>query len=201
MVVELLAPGASALASIVSAELGRLIVSPEDTPPPAGRVLLRFPMEGLMVQASARLTELPGREDAAVLLDSFANVQRLERRATHRLDEPVRVRVQAGEEHSEARVLPAVNISERGLLLGWPEQPGVVLGEQVKMGIALGRESIEATGEVVRTDDCHSAIKFVEITLDARDHITSYVFRRERERRLRETPYDELPGLPPDGEV
>lgn len=189
MILELESPSGSAFARIENAERNALVATLESPFPHAGRAKVRIPLGEALISATVRVTFPDVNTPNAVLLDHFAAVSTMERRSSVRLHEPVRTCVKPDSNESGYRILPALNISARGVLIGWPESPDVVLGEHVEIVVTLDNVTLPLRGEVVRVDGERTAIRFEELPERAHDAIVSYVFRREHERKLVDDPY------------
>lgn len=161
-----------------------MVIKPDSASLSTGPVTIRMPMPGALVRASARVTDVIPGPLPTVTLERFEHVEKCERRRYPRLYEPVAVRLKSVSRDLSDRTLAATNISGRGILLGWPGVPEVVLGERLQMTICLETGvCIPVAGEVVRIERYRSAVRFTDAAQEDLDALVGYVFRRDAERR------------------
>lgn len=189
MVFEAAGPSGTGFGEILEALPTRIDARISPNGPIAGRVLVRVPLEAALLTFSARVSLRPQRDPGHVRLDAFSGASVVERRTADRLHEPVRVSITTSGETKPFRVLPALNVSARGLLLGWPGNPDAALGERLDLTITLGGCDFALGGDVVRVEGEQTAIRFESIPDSTRDAIIAHVFRRQIERKRVDDPF------------
>jgi hypothetical protein len=188
-VVHIDAPHFHAVGRIVEVHRRHLLAAVVGPVPPPSRVRIRINLQDALLIATARLHSPIEIESPVVRLDEFAGLSKAQRRGSERLPEPVRVVVKADGANGTDRVLPAVNLSGRGLLLGWPDRPKVSLGEVLTLALSLDEAIAQVTGTVVRVDDYHTAIRFPELPETVAAAIADYIARRRLSRNLIDDPF------------
>ena len=176
--IQLVSPQHATFAEVIACEADRVVARTEGDALPSERVIVRAPVRSALFQASASLSLVPDTEHV-LILDTFANMQCTERRSDVRLKEPLSAHVYTSHGTEDFRRIAAVNLGPRGLLLGWPEQPSVSLGERIRVEVLLDEHRVIAEGEVIRLNGCHAAVRFTDISPTDQDRIAAYVFRQE----------------------
>lgn len=189
MILELESPLATAIARIEESARDHVVARLESQFTQSGRARVRIPLAEALVCATVRVSFPDIADRALVSLDRFSGLHTVERRSSVRLDEPVRTCVKADASESGYRILPALNVSARGVLIGWPGEPDLALGEHVEVVLTLDSVALPLRGEVVRVNGEQTAIKFEGVTDGCRDAIVAYIFRRDRRRKMVDDPF------------
>jgi len=189
MLLELESPLGTAIARIEDVAREQIVARLESPLAGSGRARVRTPLDGTLLSATVRVSCPDLADPLLVVIDRFTTIERIERRLAIRLREPVRTSVRLESSEGAYRILPALNISARGVLLGWPAAPDIALGERLEIVLALDDVTLHLSGDVVRVDGEVTAIRFDEIPDPARDASVAYIFRREIQRKLVDDPF------------